>query len=131
MTEAGADTSVDTLRKIFEHELYVQASLLRAQSDAELRASQAVLGCQNQSRTIEARCELLLAIQGAHSEKVILEIRQRHDALECMEGNLQAARFAEAALYREAQNAFRALHAGQAGGLEELREVATREAQSA
>ena len=131
VTEAGANTTVEALRRIYEIELHVLASSLQAQSHAELRASQAVQGCQNQSRIIEARCELLLAVQGVHSEKVILEIRQRHDALECVEGNLHAARIAEAALYRDVQHDFRTLRAGQAGELDELRDSATREVQSA
>ena len=129
-TDAETITSFEALRRMYEHELHVFMSSTRAQSNAELRANQAVLECQNQSRTTEAKCELLLAIQGAHSEKVILEIRQRHDALEGVEGHLSAARTAEAALYREAQYGFNSLTSGHADELEELRERAAREVQS-
>ena len=116
---------------MFENELHVFMSSSRAQSNAELRANQAVLECQNHSRTIEAKCEVLLAIQAAHSEKVVLEVRQRHDALEGVEDRLSAARTAEAALYRDAQSDFNSLASGHASELVELQESAAREVQCA
>ena len=102
-------------------------SSIAAQSNAEIRANQAVQECQNQSRSMEARCELLLALQGTHTEKDALEIRQRHDALEGVEGHLHAARTAEADLCHQAQFGFDSLSNSHAGELNELKEIAPRE----
>ncbi len=121
----------EDLKRQYELQLHVLVSSVQAQSNADLRATEAMLECQNHSRLQEANCEVLLALQSAHIERVALETRQRHGALEGVEGHLHAARTAEAALCHLAQLGFDSLSSSHAGELYELKASAAREAQSA
>ena len=121
----------EDLKRQYELQLHVLVSSVQAQSNADLRATEAMLECQNHSRLQEANCEVLLALQSAHIGRVALETRQRHGALEGVEGLLYAARTAEEALCRQAQCGFDAVSSRHADELSGLKAEATRDVERA
>ena len=123
----GTEMSVDEIRNCFENQLHAHVSSIKAHAHAELRVRQAMQDCMNQSRTSEARCELILTQQEAQNQADLLEIRQHHDALAGVEDKLSAARSAESVLYQHAQIDFNPLRDSNAEELAEIRERAAEE----
>ena len=58
---------------------------MEAQSNAELRAQQAVQVCLHQTFTLEAKCRATVATRESQAIAVLSGIGQRHDALVSLE----------------------------------------------
>ena len=130
MVETGSASTVAELKRNYEL-LQERLSTYEARAEAELRNQQAVQEFQLQTFTTEARCQVMLDNHDAHNEVVLTEIKQRHDALVHVEEILRGRRTAEAELVQRAQCDFNSLRGIHAEDLDELRQQAAEEVQSA